>query len=358
MIAIILRSFLPKRKILSIDLGSYESKVVKGKNTKNGIIVDKYFSIPTPEGAYRDGEILDKDLLSYVIKEKLKEERVKNKNVYFTINSSSIITREIIIPKVEDNEIEGVVRFQVGEYLPMDVKNYIIQFKTLGSIYEDNVEKLNILLVAIPKDIVDKHFQLAQDLDLEAKVLDYQSNSIAKLLNYNSQINQSYPTEEYTFAAIDLGYDSSKVTIINKDLIRVSRIVDIGTRYMNQNILNFFELNPKELEEKKLEIENINKIEEDTENNRYYSLVKDSIKNLNERIEMIFRYYLTRNTDNKIDLILLYGGGAGLGGISNLFTNHFNIPTIRVEDLDQVGFGGEIHKYMNALGGLIRNTEV
>ncbi len=30
-------------------------------------------------------------------------------------------------------------------------KDYIVQFKTIGPIYEEGIEKLNILLIAIPK---------------------------------------------------------------------------------------------------------------------------------------------------------------------------------------------------------------
>ena len=37
---------------------------------------------------------------------RLKEEQIKSKNVYLTINSSSIITRELIIPKVDMRKLK------------------------------------------------------------------------------------------------------------------------------------------------------------------------------------------------------------------------------------------------------------
>lgn len=354
-----LKSFLPKRKVLSIDLGSYETKVVEGKDTKKGINVYNYFSIPTPKDAYINGEILDKELLTYTLSQEFKKRKVKTKNVHLTINSSSIITREVIIPKVEEEEIESILKFQIEEYIPMDSEDYIIQFKTIGPIYEENIEKLNILLIAIPKKIVESHFQLIKDLDLNPQVLDYQSNSIAKLINYNSYVNGTYPIENLTFAAIDIGYDSSKIAIIKNDTIMVSRIVDLGTKHMDQNILNFFEYNLEVLEEKKLEIRNINHIDDEHDDyNRLVKLVRNSIENLNDKIEIIFRYYLTRDIDNKIDMILLYGGGTGIKGISNFFTNSFNIPSLTIQSFDNIKFNGEIHKYINSIGAIIRNTEV
>ena len=128
------------KKILSLDIGSYEIKAVEGKNTKNGIIVDNYFSIPTPEGAYMDGEILDKDLICYVLNEELKNRKIKTKNVHLTINSSTIITREVIIPKVDEEEIENILQYQIEEYIPMNPEDYIVQFKIIDTIYEEDIE--------------------------------------------------------------------------------------------------------------------------------------------------------------------------------------------------------------------------
>ena len=95
------------RKVLSMDIGSFETKIVEGRYTKRGIVVYDYFTVPTPENSYMDGEILDRELIYYTLRQELKNRNIKTKNVYFTINSSSIITREIIIPKVDRKEIEG-----------------------------------------------------------------------------------------------------------------------------------------------------------------------------------------------------------------------------------------------------------
>jgi type IV pilus assembly protein PilM len=311
------------RKVLSMDIGSFETKIVEGRYTKRGIVVYDYFTVPTPENSYMDGEILDRELIYYTLRQELKNRNIKTKNVYFTINSSSIITREIIIPKVDRKEIEGLLKFQIKEYIPTDSENYIVQFKIIDTIYEEDIEKLNILLIAIPKNIIEEHFQLIKDLDLHPKVLDYQPNSVAKIINYNFFINEIYPIENVTFAAIDLGYSSTKITIIKNDGIMVSRIVAMGTKDVKENIL-----------------------------------VKQSIQKLNDKIDMVFRYYLSREIDNTIDMILLYGGGSAINGISSTFSDHFNIPSILIKSLNNIKFDGEFNKYINSLGAIIRTTEV
>lgn len=79
---------------------------------------------------------------------------------------------------------------------------------------------------------------------------------------------------------------------------------------------------------------------------------------LKKEIEIIFNYYLTRNENNKIDLILLCGGGAKSKGLSNLFSIYFNIPTVKLEYLDCVDFPGTLYNYASAIGAIIRHKEV
>ncbi len=350
-----LKTIFPKKKVLSIDIGSYEIKVVEGKETKNGVKVDNYFSILTPEDAYMDGEILDKDLIYYVLNKEIENRKIRTKDVYITVNSSSIITREVTIPKVEEEEIENILKFQIEEYIPMESKDYVVQYKIIGNIYEDNVEKLNILLIAIPQNIIESHFQLIKDLNLNPLVLDYQPNSVAKIIKTNSFVNNTYPTENITFAAVDLGYSNTKVSIIQNGVIIVSRIIEMGIKHVDQNILNFFDYTFEELEKRKLEIVDISRIEEEyDDSNRLVNIVRNSIENLNDRIDIVFRYYLSREIDNKINIILLYGGGANIGGLPNLFSNYFDIPTIKVEFFDSIIFPRDMTRYINSIGSIIR----
>lgn len=310
------------RPILSLDIGGYEIKAVEGKQTKKGIRIDNYFAISTPLEAYENGKILDEDLIHYVIREELRENEIKAKDVHLTINNPSIITREVIIPKVEENEIKDILKFQLEDYIPINPENYIVQFKIIESFYEEDVEKLSLLLTAIPKEMVEEHFELLKSLDLNPIVLDYQPNSIAKLIQYNDYINGEYSTEDTSFAVIDIGYDNTKVYIIKDGNIQVSRIIENGEKHIKQDVGEEF------------------------------------FANLNQRIDLIFRYFSSRTLGNKIDTILLIGGGTKVDGIEDFFESSFNIPAVKVKSFDKITLDIEMYRYINAVAGIIRTTEV
>lgn len=351
-------SFSEKQRVIALDIGAYNIKVVEGKENKKGVIIDKYFTIRTPTGVLEDGSIVDKDLLHYIISEELKKKKVKTKNVYLTVNSSKILTREITIPKVDEDDIESFLKFQIEEYIPVSMDKYIIQHKVLETFYEDNIEKMNLLIIAVPKEMVEDYLDLIRNLNLNPIVMDYQPNSIAKLIQYNNFINNTYPTEELTFANIDIGYDSTKISIVKNGNILVSRIIEVGGSYIDQSILNFNETSFEEIEDEKLKIEDINRADEDSGSHRVIDIIRTSMVLLSEKIDMVFRYYLSRRPDNTINLILITGGVSNIKGLDNMFSNIFNIPAISIESLDNVDFKGNFSDYANSIGTIIRTSGV
>jgi len=337
-----------------MDIGAHKIKIVEGSNTKNGIQINNFLSIETPEGSLRDGIILDKDLMHYVISEELRNKKIKTKDVYLTINSSKIVTREIVIPKVEYDEIDKILKYQIEDYLPINVNDYIIQFKIIEGINADDIEKLRILVIAIQKNIIDDYYELVRNLNLNPIVLDYQPNSISKLLKYNSVVNNTFPLQNLTIASIDIGYDSTKISIIKNGNVLVTKIVEIAGKYIDESILNL-NCNDENLGEIKNKIININHSYDDKSNDEnILSILKSAVLIIAEKIEAVFRYYLNRKTDNKINMIILSGGISNINGLDNLFGNIFNIPTININSLDSVWFKGSLINYANAIGSIIR----
>ena len=51
------------KKILSIDFGAYEIKLVEAKVTKKEITISKALTLQLPEGAYFNGKIIDEDMV-------------------------------------------------------------------------------------------------------------------------------------------------------------------------------------------------------------------------------------------------------------------------------------------------------
>ena len=345
--------------MISIDLGSYETKIIEARVLKGSVSINKTCSFNTPINSYKDGYMKNKTELKDKIKEELRKNRIKLNGCFINIKSTSIITREIAFPLLEDKEIDGLLEYQLPEYLPMDPDKYIVQHRPLERIKIEENEKLNTLVIAIPKDIVDIHYSFIRDLGLRPLVMDYQNNALWKLLKHSGRVNNEIDIKNKTMAIIDLGYDSTNITIIKNGIMQVSRVLDIGGLNMDSNLSNLISLEEGEIQTKKLEVKDLN-INDDgySDYNRMVNIINVSLESTMERIERVFRYYLTRDTGNEIENILLYGGLSNISGIDKLFSRYFSLPVSIINYLDKILVQSNLNKYLNCIGALLRDDEV
>lgn len=348
------------KKILSIDFGSSKIQVIEGEAIKDYINISKFLSIQLSPDLYEDGKILDNDKLSHTIIETLKKEKInRNLQANATINSSLIITREVTIPRVSEDEMESVIQFQLSEFLPINPDDYVVNHLIIGTTLTEGIEKLRILLVAIPKEIVLNHLSLMKESELKPKVLDFHPNSMAKLLNFNTTINSNYSISGKTIACIDMGHMSTAVSIVKDGNIEVTRTFDIGGNTIYKSLSGLFGLSLDKAESKLREIEDINaRNEEFDDYNRILNLTQSSLESLISNVESVTRYYTSRDQKNRVDLILLYGGLSNLNGISEMFSSYLQLETTKLGTLDKVKFNGDLSLYANAIGGLLSREEV
>jgi type IV pilus assembly protein PilM len=88
------------------------------------------------------------------------------------------------------------------------------------------------------------------------------------------------------------------------------------------------------------------------------SKVYDKLFVLMDSIEMIIRYYKTREVSNHVDLVMIYGRFSNVRGMGRLFNDFFEIEATVLKTFPKVGFRGDMSRYANAIGGLIRRKEV
>jgi type IV pilus assembly protein PilM len=324
-----------KKTTISIEFCSDEVRVVEGRYNKKNIIVDKCFAIPVSEGLYEDGVIKDMEKFSDILHMGLSKNNVSHGDVYGVINSSNIIIREIRIPKVETKQIASILNYQMDEYLPVDPEGYVVQYIPLNIVEEEGVELQNVMLVGVPKFMVETHLNLLQNLGLKPVGLDYAGNAISKLIRLNDNVNGVYD-KDITIACLDLEHESTALNITDNGLMSISRVVkeEISPVAYEPTFKTFDESYDHDV--------------------AVVSSLRGNLAVLLDRIDMVFRYYNSRETDNNIELVLIYGNYSHVDGIEELMSSYFDIPCVKLNVLDKVKFFGDLAMYANAIGALIR----
>lgn len=170
------------KKVISIETGIQWTKVALVDYRKKNPPVHEAFAFRTPEHAVEDGYIRDKDSLARALKEELMRRQIMEKDVVFTLSSSKVVTREVMIPYVKDNKIKGIIDAQSRDYFPMDISGYTISYSKMDVVEDDGKKQLKLLLVAIPDNLLGNYVSFAQLAGLKVETFDYIGNGCIQLM--------------------------------------------------------------------------------------------------------------------------------------------------------------------------------
>lgn len=313
-----------EKNIVSFDIDEDFIRIVVGRFTKQKVIVKKLVEAKTPEDCINDGKIINFDGLLSELEDLISKNKIKGKYGSFTTNSTLIINREIMIPKVEEDEFETVVNYEISKYLPINLNDYVIETLVMENI--ENEERVKAYTVCYPKKMARSYLDILKELNLKPYSLDIKFNSLNKIINYSQDINSSdYKIDEQN-AFIDIGAKYTDVNIYRSGEVDFTRMIKLGYKSYDENIHS---------SEQQLEY-------------------------LVEEIERILKFYKNKVRGNKIDKIYLLGDGSRLKGIENYISNRLSI---KAEAINQIGFVEfsskntnikDIYKYLNAIGTIIR----
>lgn len=348
------------KQLISLDLGSKNLHLVCG-SYKNGVVqVDKAVLKPISEGILKDGKIEDFHVLVGSIKNLIAENKIKTKNMVLTVQSTSVITRDITLPTTKHSELDSMIKFEIEQYLPIVSNEYVIEYTLLEEVVEEDVKKSRVQVAAMPKNMVDNYLNLVKELDLKPIALDIHSNAAGKLFARPTTINGDSSWTDNTISLIDIGFRSINIHIISRGKLAFSRIITLGSRELDSDIAVAFNLSLEEAERKKIKEASLEIWGYDGNGGRSCNdLVRAKLDIWLSEIQKIFQYYISRSTGNKIDSIYVYGGTSKTKGLPKYVEQSLSIKTSMLESVGCIKHAKSLSgfvptDFINALGGLIR----
>lgn len=208
-------------KILGIEIGASKIRICeedyKTKNPK----VYRTVSVKTPEGTVHDGILEINEELIGTIKTALAENKIKTKQIIFSMNSTKIANREITIPFVKENKVKDLIKANVSDYFPVDLQQYEIGHSIINTVENENgTKQYKVLVFAVPKAMIASYFQLAQALGGNVVSLDYSGNSIYQIIRRQCDAGVQM--------VVKVDENSTIVTILQDQTIVLQRTVAYG----------------------------------------------------------------------------------------------------------------------------------
>lgn len=138
---------------------------------RGGLTVKRAGEVPLAPGAVSGGEITDMAHVAEALRELWRVGEFEAKDVSIAIGSPRVAIRPVDVPDMADDELRSSLKFQIGDHLPINPDDAIVDFQDLGG---PDAEKGTrpVLLVAAHRDIVNQAVDAASDAGLRVRRVD------------------------------------------------------------------------------------------------------------------------------------------------------------------------------------------
>ena len=93
--------------------------------------LEKFGQVALPEGAVRDGEVVDPDTVAAAIKQLWAHTKFSSKKVVIGVANQKVIVRQVDLPWMPVDELRKSLAFQVQDFVPMPVEQAVLDFHPL-----------------------------------------------------------------------------------------------------------------------------------------------------------------------------------------------------------------------------------
>lgn len=326
--------FGKNRPSVGIDIGTTSIKIIELRKEGKNIVLMNYgeykrirnkktFPFHTNSFSFQEEEVAE------AIKSLLAETKIETKEASFSLPAFSSFFTVIELPKMPLNEIAGAIQYQSYKYIPLPLQEVVLDYELIE---DENTgeDKLKALLIAVPKDLVEKYYKVAKILNMSLRALEVETFSETRALVGEDK----EPT-----VIVNIGDRSSNITVVDYGFIRICHSIEFSGFYLTKSIseaLNVSFLRAEELKKEKGITPEVGSLA----SGPIFPVVDKIIFNM----QKVINTYLSQNPRREIKKIILSGGGASMPGLLEYFYSKTNIKTERAQCFSTIKYPPSLEK--------------
>ncbi len=329
--------FSRKPRGVGIELTPEKVNLARLKKQGTSLKLDALASVELAEGIYEEGQILDTAAMADAIQTVLAESKLKVKQATTAIPGRAI-TRVIPVPaELDDEELrEMVLNQEASLYLPFPREEADVDYQKLGYfVDEDGIEKVQVLLVAVRKDLTDPYIEVFQQAGLVLNVLE--TSSFALIRTIREQLRQFTPQE--AAAVVDIEFENTEISIVVDGVPHFSRTVPIGTFQIQSALSRAMNLPPSRntelLQGMTVPIQTMDTVgaPQMGNTNPGTTAMLRVLGELSDELRRSIDFYLNQGEDMEVAQLLLAGPGASIGQLDEFLAQRLSLPASQIDPI-------------------------
>ena len=179
--------------MLSIDITDRQIKLVRGSAQGNKIKIDEVDFREIEKGLVSNGYIADVPLVAAEIINMINTRAIKEKDTIVSISSSSILYKELMLPKPRKLSNTAAIEAMIGSNMGIS-GDYNISYTIVGETVDENKNPLiKVLATACPQRLVGGYVKLFTHMGLALKAVNISNNAISRLIQNTPKMSGYMP---------------------------------------------------------------------------------------------------------------------------------------------------------------------
>jgi type IV pilus assembly protein PilM len=315
---------------VGLDISDHSMKFLELIPTRDGFRVGRFATDEIPEGVIVGGTIARRDALVELLSQFRQKHDLSFVRASLPEEPGYIFTTQV--PDVDPDEVRSLLKFKLEEHVPIAPNDAVIDYDVVpleasGAVATDqHVVAVSVFPEALAQDYAD----LLHTAGLTPVSLEIEAQAIARA---------AIPKDDTgTCMVVDIGRMRSGITVATNGIVRFTTTIESGGDSLSTIIK---QLMPQATEEELLRIRNEEGLAH-TEVPQIKEATEKFAEVLRSNIERYYFYWQTHKDskegpgaqmpvleDQTIKKIVLSGGYANLGGLSEYLSRELRVKTVR-----------------------------
>jgi type IV pilus assembly protein PilM len=323
-------SFFRKPKtVVGLDIGSSAVKAVELKPSGKGAYkVVAFASEPVPPDTIVDGAIVDGVAVADAIRRIFDTKRFKAKDVVVSLSGNAVIVKKIALPVMSEAELDESIHWEAEQYIPFDIQDVNLDYQILQSTPgEGGKQTMDVLLVAAKRDKIAEYTGVIAQAGRSAVVVDIDAFAVQNCYEVN------YGLDAGVTVLLNVGASAINVNIIAGEQSLFTRDISMGGNAFTDAVQREFGLafDVAEQAKKGQPVDGVP-----------FEDVRPVLRTMSEsvvlEIQKTFDFFKATTAMDRIDRIVLCGGGSRVEGLAETLEERFGAPVEYLDPFKAVSF--------------------
>lgn len=341
-----------------LDLSDLSMKAVWLDRAGKHDSVVSFGSVPLALGNVVDGEIMNPEAVRSAIEnllEKSGPKRIGTRKVICSLPETKAFLRIISLPRMEREEVKEAIKWEIEANIPLTLDQVYYDWQILDLNIVGEKGKMNVLVVAVARSVVDQFTEVLESAGLE--VIGLETESIAQARSLLPEKN-----EKSTTLIVDIGDRRTSFLIAIGSTPCFTSSVPLSSQMVTEAISKELKISFDEAEAIKIK----HGLGSLAMKSPVLKAAEPVLESIAVEIERSIDFYVNSlRYSSGIDSIVLCGGGSNMNGFLPYMTKRLGKPVESGNPWVNVQLGREIPiidkrrsvQYSTAIGLALRGLD-